>query len=433
MKSKRLFDYFLSSCTLNPEKIYIAEYPNKSITYRECHERSIHLADILIKENTGKRPVLLNNGLSPISFMVSFWACMYCGQSIVLADNSLQDTERFYNTIEDILKINIGTTGQKPQAGSLPVSIYFQSSGTTGEPKLIQNTEKQFTDALDVIRHYPPMNYLDKCANAYITLPFVHSYGLSSILEYTLTAGTLYFPEENNILALIKVLQNKHIESIEGTPFFYSQLIPFLKRIELPFLKHIGFGADFVSSEIISTYFRRFNQIEITVRYGLTEIPSVISVQKIMNNQPQLAEGQISRISGWLSIYELFIEPDKSGELIVKYKDRDTIIKTGDYVSADPMSFQLKGRINSIFKHHGVRINPIEIEEKILESGQIEECRLFINDKALLTLEIKPNELYNEKIFSEYLKSSLKKEAFPELICQTDKIKRTYNGKIVRA
>ncbi|WP_420574461.1 AMP-binding protein [Kordia sp.] len=453
-----LFEIYYKNSLNHPEDIYIA-HDKVDYTYAECtniiEQTTVYLQNKLQKD----RPVVGLAFTDQFKFIISFWACTKLEADIVLvqkpnARSGKIELETLNITVDIILsddnfelndhgKIDSITTSEEShfkastKNNELQGSIYFFTSGTTGKSKFIKTTYYQIVNAINCIQEEKRMPYT-KNQRVLITAPLFHSYGLSCLIEYTAGDSQILLPPTKKYLNPIQCLFNKNISTkvsaIEGVPYFYQQLLLFIKRIQMPNLRHIGMGGDVVSQELLDTFHTKTDSVTFSIRYGITEIPSVISINYFTYSS-DFKPHQLGEI---LSIYTINIEKEKDdasqGELSIEHfylPDVKKKINTGDIFEQKADKFSFISR-NTFIKYRGYKINPIEIETYLRTHVAVDDCRvILINDT--LTAEIVTTDTdLNLGVVKEYLKEELRDYVSPDRVKIVESIKRTKTGKIIR-
>lgn len=254
-----------------------------------------------------------------------------------------------------------------------------------------------------------------------------HSYGFSALLEYTLGNSTIIIPSEASFNGVFRLINNKKIQSlvttIEGVPYFYKQLLVFKNKIHFSNLKHIGFGGDFVHDSLLKSLFELYNEVSFSIRYGISEIPSVISLntfETLENNK---------NTSTILQIYLVSIDAGNDKEILVKYSGKT--IATGDIGVLENDQLTIIDRKASFLKVKGYKISPNYIEKVILNSEMIQEVQVLAKNDQLIANVIslsnyKKNELIN------FLHHNLPQYSLPDTINEVKLLNRTSTGKIIR-
>ena len=465
-----LYNIFQTQLRLQPEKIYL--YSNYGeLSYRQVDEIIHTYADLLDLEmkNVTDR-IVASSYSSPEKMFFLIWACVLSDTSLLLLP-PLKDTHHVEKKLleakavflisdveelkpvskcidfEEIIKDAKKETGRKAKRKKEDNgSFIFYTSGTTGVPKLVKVEYSQFDQAIDCLFRNKFMEYT-KNKTVYIVPPLFHSYGLSSMLEYTRAGSSIKLPKEISHLGPIKELVNKNsgekITAIEGVPYFYDNMSLVLKKLHLPNLKHIGFGGDAVKQEIVEKLSNNYDGVTFSIRYGLTETPSIVSIKVLK------APYENPKCSGrLLPIYTVDIrkenERDKDGAIYIKgrcigkylndKKGNMEWFETGDYGYLEGNSLYITGRKSAFLKIRGYRISPVIIETVIRSFENVNDCMVYsTNNQLMAKIVIEEKECFSMQGLVQMLHKKVPDYCIPEQIYFTEKIPRTLSGKIVRS
>jgi|GEM_PF-3251080 len=325
-------------------------------------------------------------------------------------------------------------------------TVSFLSSGTSGAAKLIRVAYAQITDALACIAREDRMPYTrGQCV--VITPSLAHSYGFSAMLEYTQGGSTIILPADRSFVGLVRSLMHKtlrdRITAVEGVAYFYQQLRPLLPRLALPNLRHVGFGGDFAEHAFVAECRQKHPGLTYSVRYGLSEIPSAVSVK--VHPPPYHADWE--SVGGVLGLYQVQIVdaagtplPDgEEGEVVVHYAHpaggtpETRRIATGDTGLLRHGELVIKGRKQFFLKCKGYKIYPAFVEAGVKASGLVADVRATARHNKL-KIEIIPGGGYRDKNqLLDFLARHLPDYAVPDIVEETDEIPRNATGKIIRA
>lgn len=330
-------------------------------------------------------------------------------------------------------------------------AFIFQTSGTTGEAKWVQVSHGQFLAAIECLRRVGGLRHAINQI-VYITPPLSHSYGLSSLLEYTLVGSAIILPCGSSPLGAVGELQDPTltniVTAIEGVPYFYSQMSRLIGRIKLPALRHIGLGGGGVDLTVINRIRNAYPKLSYSVRYGMTETPSVVSHKLFVHPY----EDNWKSSGNILPIYELRIV-DETGRTLVPYQEGEIQIKgdclalpyygetgescgffaTGDigYLDTNRELF-IVGRKSLYLKNRGFRVSPEYIESVIGVFEGVTDCRVSMQDSGLLAEVVRLDNSFSTQDLLNFLSGKLPSYAMPEKVAFVGAIPRTPSGKIKR-
>ncbi|TDS13884.1 class I adenylate-forming enzyme family protein [Sphingobacterium paludis] len=320
-------------------------------------------------------------------------------------------------------------------------NIYFFTSGTTGNAKLIKTTYFQLINAMASIAEHAMMPYTYR-QQVLISVPLFHSYGISAVIEYTQGGSCLLLPKAKDNIAPLQALLDKKVSTtltaIEGVPYFYKQLALLLTRVELPKIAHIGFGGDTVAPELLQDLYEALGNSSFSVRYGVTEIPSVIALNFFASTAvpSPLSLGRV------VPLYNVLVNDEQAGmdaahsfgELIIECEvaPKKTIrVATNDIVERIGDSFLFKGRTTYI-KHRGYKINPVDIESFINKHDDVRESKVYPHNNTLLADIVTATGALDGIALKAFLGHHLPSYLIPEAFVAVAAIDRTRTGKIKR-
>ena len=322
-------------------------------------------------------------------------------------------------------------------------SVYiFYSSGTTGKEKDFSICHSQIEKGVCSFLENGGLQYRANQV-AYLTLPLFHSYGFSSLLEFTLAGSSIVLPKESALgsaFSLINCPQSGSITALEGVPFFYNQFLKLKDRVYLPSLRHAGTGSGNFPDAEMKILKAKFPQLSASARYGMTEAPSAISHKFFddIANQNMKSSGRI------LPVFQYRIDADPPGDASILIRgetisnsitaedvSEDGFFNTKDsgFINRDN-ELEITGRQSLFLKHLGYRFSPDSIESILHPLEFIADCKA-LNSGEELHLEIVGDQT-KEKEILKLLSERLPSYAIPDEIYFSQSIPRTYNGKIIR-
>lgn len=343
----------------------------------------------------------------------------------------------------------VRTMGQTQSAAETELGCFIlQTSGTEGEPRWVAC---RYQHCLSAIRGMDASGALQHARNqiVYLTPPLSHSYGLSSMLEYTFCGSTIVFPGNDSPLGpvgdLVRSSMRNTITSIEGVPFFYSQLCKLLSRVSMPALSYVGTGAGAMQPTVLAAIGEHRSEISCSIRYGLTETPSAVTHKVFRFGRHRDLRG-CGTVTG---AYQLEIR-DESGRLLQAGQEGEIVVRgdcvsaylglpsggahtTGDlgYLDADG-ELHVVGRKSVFLKHRGFRLSPERVESVLIAARGITDCRVLTSGGNLVAEIVETDNPLPHADVLRYVEERLPAYCVPKTLIRVDAIPRTRSGKIVR-
>lgn len=442
----QLADILLNNLAARPDAPYIVT-EDRIISCRQA----IHIINRLREKHLREQAAVALNIQQPVLLCLSIWACLLENKSILLLP-ALADEESIQHYLHvaactkllsdmplelpGMISISNNDLEEAPapehrdehtaHPAEAEAAISFLSSGTTARPKLISISYRQVTDALSCIAQHGLMPYThDQCV--FISVSLFHSYGFSSLLEYTMGGSAIALPADRTFIGPVKALLHQQIRervtAIEGVPYYYRQIAPVAGRYDWKHVRHIGFGGDFIDAQLTGDLQPVFPSAGCSVRYGVSEIPSVISLKRY----DSLSFNSFPCAGAVLPIYQVTLPEE--GTIIVNTHHKS--IHTGDIGYIKEGELYISGRESSFIKHRGYRIFPTGIEQAACGWEPVQEAVLQQHNNKLI-LKVLAAEPWDPEPFREYLRRQLPSYMLPDLVERVDNIVRTDNGKIIR-
>jgi acyl-coenzyme A synthetase/AMP-(fatty) acid ligase len=320
--------------------------------------------------------------------------------------------------------------------------IFFFSSGTTSVAKMVSTSYSQLLLALNCISKQNLMPYTYR-QTVFITPPLYHSYGFSAMMEYSINGSTIVLPEERNFTGYLKTIANAGlsavITAVEGVPYYHEQLKLAVKRCKLNALQHIGFGGDAVPMSLMEFYRAYSPAMTFSVRYGLTEIPSVISLLYLCADEPLQNNG--TKVMPFFTFQFNNGASKTEGEIWVAYNNTaaeaygisnlsEAFIFTGDTGYLAGNSLHITGRKKHLGKVKGFTVNTLVLENFLCRHSAIQEAAVIIENGELQVRAVAPTLTVVD--ISEMIKTALPPHYEPGKIELVNNIERTETGKIIR-
>jgi oxalate---CoA ligase len=280
--------------------------------------------------------------------------------------------------------LDVANAGAGREATSSPTgggAVLLQTSGSTGDPKLVRLTERQLlTVAVAVARHHG----LTPDDRGYNALPLFHVNGQVVGLLATLVAGaTLVLSERFHRTGFWALMDDKGITWINAVP----AILGILARADLPpapdRLRFVRSASAPLSPAVRATVERQLG-VPVVESYGMTEAASQITAAALDGSTPPGSAGravgtevQVRRHGADASTGRVWI---RGPGVITGYEggrgadrfDREGWLDTGDDGWLDDAGHLfLAGRADDVINRGGEMVYPREVEEVLLREPAV--------------------------------------------------------------
>lgn len=270
------------------------------------------------------------------------------------------------------------------------------TSGSTGTPKGILLTGDNIRAYLDNNAFY----LLDFSGRSvFCPMPQFHAFGGTVVLEHLSVGSSIHLANRfvpGNDLARMEASACEVLKCAPTYPRLLHQL-GVLDREHLPELRTLVMGAGATDPALAAVLRERFPDLEIILRYGLTETMGPITRLHLVPGERELGSGWVGRPAPGVRVAEGLPRPGDGdpGEVRVAgavvaagqllERDRweplagpDGFFSTGDLGYRAPEGdLYLRGRISTFIKSNGYRVNPFEIEELLRSQPGVAEAVVF--------------------------------------------------------
>lgn len=302
--------------------------------------------------------------------------------------------------------------------------ITLFTSGTTGIPKKVTHN---FTSITRFVK------YFDNNKNIWgFAYNPTHMAGVQVFLQALLNGSSIIklFGLSPNIIHE-EIITNK-ITHISATPTFYKLLLPC--NLIFQSVHRITSGGEKFSEQIREQFKRIFPNAKITNIYASTEAGTIFaSDNDIFHIKPEYEN--LIRIEN----NELLVHSSLMGSSDLNIKEW---YNTGDLIeeiSSNPLKFRFLSRKSDMINVGGYKVNPLEVEDAILEILEIRNVRVYSKSNSVLgniiCCEIvcdNNNKSVSEASIRTFLQSKIQEFKIPRIIRFVDEISKTRTGKIKR-
>lgn len=335
-------------------------------------------------------------------------------------------------------------------------AVIIFTSGSSGKPKGVVLTHKNIIANTNSIIRYLNLSKKDIIETV---LPFSYCYGTSLLHTHIKVGGKLVI--NNSFMMVNKVisdLKEHKCTGFAGVPTHFEILIKYSNFLNenFPDLRYLTQAGGKMRDETILKIYNKINEknIKLFIMYGQTEATARLSylppedlpkkigsigkgipgvkLKVVDKNRKSILPGEIGEI---IAKGENIMKGYYLNELATKEKIKDNWLYTNDLATIDSESYiYLKGRSDEIVKVGGVRVNTLEIKEKIMGFEFVDDCYITVIKDDLMGLVIAsviaPKK--NKEEIIKKLKRNLSSYQFPKKMIFVDKIPTTNSGKINR-
>ena len=442
-----------------------------SIEYIFCYYGILKAGGIAVSLNTDLKPdglAELLKELEPKVLIVSSkcertvrsldLSPFHVGQLLVIDPRtSNQSTgDAIFSLYEELASQPDGNPGLEIDPESCAAIIY--TSGSAGKPKGVMLSHANIVANTRAIIEYLKLTSSDV---QMVVLPFFFVMGKSLLNTHFAVGGRVVINNQFAYTAsVLKQMAEEGVTGFSGVPATYAQLLfksPLTQyRDKLPSLRYCSQAGGHLPRQIKSELLKILPPHTLLfVMYGATEaaarltyVPPEFLRSKIDSIGKPIAGVTIEVISPEGKV----LGPGETGELVARgenimlgyYKDDEATKKvldqhgyrTGDLGYSDTDGFlYVTGRKDDQIKVGGHRIDPQDIEDVVVESGQAIECIIFatpdlFRDLKLvgLAVPIRKSADTARKIL-EYCHRKLPKYKTPDSLVLVEAIPKNSNGK----
>lgn len=375
-----------------------------------------------------------------------------------IVDNNTKD---ILNSVDkNIIQINIDTLKISKKKFNVitrfdkSVSYIFFTSGSTGKPKAILGS---YTGLIDFLNWEIKNFKIDSTYN----VSFISAIGfdpmLRDIFVPLLVGGTLAIPINEEILDIKKFklyLTNNKINLIHIVPTLFKFLFLNLKSNDLTNLKYIFLAGELLRSKDIDFFYNNKlnDNTKLINLYGPSETilakfyhvitsddlnKTYIPVGKpISKNKYKLINIEDNRgeilIIPKFKLLGYYNNPSKTEEVFFKkysFSKYYSSFNTKDFGYIENGDLVLMGRVDSVIKHNGVRIDTNDIENNILSMDNITNAKVLYKNNCIVLIYSSKKEINKEVIYT-YLSKRLPKQVLPEAIIYLKEFPLNHSNKI---
>jgi long-chain acyl-CoA synthetase len=482
-------EMLLARAAIHPQKPAVISGA-RELSYAALCERVRAIAGALVSGPARTLPgeAVLFLTSAKVDFIAAFYACLAAGAVAVpvpdgaaratlvdLADASGArtivtdrailktfsppvDEERFRIIYADEVRAAPGAPFPAAVNAWSPAMILF-TSGTTAKKKAVLLSHGNVAQATRNINEFVKIS---EQTREYVAVPLYHSFGLGRVRAVLAVGGTLVVAEGPlNPAAMIQTIERQQCNALSTVPaglaMFSGKLESVLCRIG-PRIEVIELGSAFMSPRQKGALLDIFPRARVCMHYGLTEA-SRSTFLEFRSESHKL--DTVGRPAPNVTVEirdqeERPCPPGEQGEIVVRgghvtagyFGDeertrgsftQDGAFRTGDFGFLDDEGYlHLLGRKDELINKGGIKISPLELEEKLREAyPDLDFCVVGMPDPEGLAGEVPvmayvgATQLSLGDVLSA-LAQRVERSKLPSAVVKVDSIPRTANGKPMR-
>ena len=302
------------------------------------------------------------------------------------------------------------SAGNEPRASSAigeDLAGLLYTSGSTGKPRGVMLSHRNLLAGSRIVSNYLDLRRSDRILSV---LPFSFDYGLNQLLTSVQNGATIALLQYRFPSEIVRALKSESITGLAGVPLIWASLTHHtsgLRDTLLPTLRYITNSGGSVPTTTVQSLRRLLPQTQIFLMYGLTEAfratylpPSEVdrrpnSIGKAIPETEILvidqdgnpckpgATGILIQRGPTVSL-GYWNNPEKTKEVLRPHpfisadQGGDTVCYSGDLVRTDEDGFiYFIARADGQIKSQGYRISPSEVEEVLMEDGELTQAAVI--------------------------------------------------------
>ncbi|HEY9906622.1 MAG TPA: amino acid adenylation domain-containing protein, partial [Thermosynechococcaceae cyanobacterium] len=348
---------------------------------------------------------------------------------------------------------------------SLDQTAYLiYTSGTTGKPKGVMVSHRNLINYILVAQQ----QFGFSCQDVMPAIArFTFSITFFELLSPLVAGGTLVLLEREHILDFERLVQTlEQVTVVHTSPSLMRKLLLYIQENNLDKrrfqnLRHASCGGDMVPADLLETMRAVFQEAEIYVVYGCSEISCMgcaypvprdrpvsktrvgkpfpnVSVRLYDPQQNLVSIGSVGEIYiGGDGVAQSYLHRDDLTQEKFVTIDGDRFYRTGDLGRFDSDgNLQMLGRNDFQIQLRGVRIEPGEIEATLRQQPGVREAvvvgRQLNNGEGLVAYVVLAQESPSIASLRQFLQSKLPDYMVPSIFVPLESLPLTLNGKLDR-
>lgn len=449
-----------------------------SICYNELNNKCEMIAGILCKEDSTAIGIYMQNS---IDFLVSFFGILYADKIVIPINYQLKcaEIQRIKNACR--MKTIVALSKDRERLKSLDSQIhiifldeiplrkanlnsdirnlknekcmFFTTSGTTGETKLVEYSHKNLFEGTKKIQE--AMNFNENTTDL-IIVSMCTAFVMFEQVLLDIYAGAKIVIYEGMIRTnkLFNIIQKESVTTLAAVPSLLELLLESYcsEKHDISSIKLFRIAGEKAKKELYHTIIQTFGWIKLIQIYGMTES----SLARFGYDDWNYKIGAVGRAMPGVKFYiwdskNACCEPNVAGEVVFCSKyimegyygkaeryDETSLFRTGDigYMDEDGYLYIL-GRKKNVIISGGRNIYPEEVENVLCNYPLVQEARVYskrhvISGEVVVADIVTKDSKLDQHMLVEYCKNCLASYKIPIEFFQVPEIEKTVTLKIKR-
>jgi acyl-CoA ligase (AMP-forming) (exosortase A-associated) len=347
------------------------------------------------------------------------------------------------------------------------LAAILYTSGSTGKPKGVMLSHAQIMAGSTIVSTYLAISPSDRIL---ALLPFSFDAGLNQLMTAFQQGGTLVLKTFVLAREIVQVLAKERVTGLAGVPTLWTLLAQpssSLERTPLPALRYITNTGGVMPQHVLATLRRSLPQTRVFLMYGLTEafrstylppeeldrrptsmgraIPDTEIL--VVSDSGQLCRpGEVGELvhRGPTVSMGYWGHPELTAQVLRPHPflppevgDHERVCYSGDLVRMDEDGYlYFVGRRDTMIKSSGFRISPTEVEEILLQSGQVKQAAVIGVPDEVLGQSVKAfvvaleGETLDVSALLEFCAGRAPRYMVPKAVEVLGELPRTTSGKV---
>lgn len=367
------------------------------------------------------------------NYFLNLILALIANKPLVLIDADLKDAEisdvdtALINCAEPLTKKmfkGMWEVLDEIEKSTSEISIF--TSGTTGQPKKVIHKLHALTRAVRVSVNYKNQVW------GYAYNP-THMAGLQVFFQAFENLNTLVNIFHLSRLDVYNNIRERKITHISATPTFYRLLLP--AEGVYPLVERVSLGGEKSDCKLHESIFKIFPNAKINNIYASTEAGTLFAAKGENFHIPSNIITKIKIVKNELWIHKSLLGKSDSFIFSEDYYCTGDIV---EWVDFEKGIFRFKSRKNELINVGGYKVNPSEIEDRILQIPDVLQAVVFGKENSVLgnilcaELKLIPDSQLTEISIRSYLSNVLQDFKIPRRIRFVESFSLTRTGKIKR-